>query len=1166
MYCSKCGTKQNEGEKFCPNCGTKFEGVISTSIEPAVTTSNEDVQLLQSEQDLQRSVGVQFEKETYTSKNITDTNSLIEKAKEGNIPALLRLAFRYENGLGVRQNEAKAEELYKEVENRGFSKDFVDLSFFEEISVFKHCNLEGVSIVPPVKYTNMYREDSQTGGICIKYYIDSWKDWKPSLPYEVKKYNENAKSYGFNPLKLTYVGDRVYIVEGSFTSKKTSFWGEIFGTSAADSIKKANFQMKKAFDEICELCEKYKVTYTVSAEKVNDADKETVTTFVYIKDLLLEYADRIKRNPTSKESVNIWFVSKIRELQNRFPQLLYTLCSPDIELKDAITYMENIKKKVQNCYYPIIPNYYANGFMDFIDNKLIQTSNYFKLRYFSSVLHECTIDKLDIFLLSILLSIPIKKIKLTIINLEKKIDTRFWTAYINPKVYRIITIEDELNEFVDSLKKEILIREQKYKDFSRYCLENKEIPEKYEIVIMDYSTISLCKELKNMKEEGLKKGVYILNLTSYCGKGNNSLFNNKTNYVKNREDENIKYNYEKKGFFMRCTPLMKNKNLLHACINYINEEADAKDEMPVIICDFKSLAKNVYEKTSEMITIPVGKSEKEVNFRMDLVNHVHSFIIGQSGSGKSVFLHNIIGSTILKYAPEDLQLYLLDFKLGGVEFNRYRGIKHVKSLLVDNSDQQITLEILRELRDSMTERGKQLRDAGVSNLAEYNKMYPTRTMPQILIIVDECHEMFRVGNDIPRSISYEITEIVTKIAKEGRSQGVHLVLATQTLSGTEISNEILNNISDHYLLKCALSDSEHLVDGSSEITSKLTTGQIYYHHIDGQIQFQAYYTDKQNAEKLIELAKEKAEGHKSNGEFYFNGSQLFKLNISILEQNKPASKYLTTYVGKNISIRQNDISIKLREDYGENILLLGLNDEEQVTRTTMNLFVSLLFAARNSNRGISFKVLNCLPNEDSIYFQQLERLEEEGFCEIIEGRKNRGTFLKQLAEDISNETAKKTILIILGQERFRELKMDWEINESQKLKEDDAFGLGNFSFSNEGSSTQINTFKQAMETILDKGPEQGVHIVMQLDKPSNFLFSDYVTPKMVFEKFKHLVMLRSEETASATLHLNDNIRLETLSKDTERLRAYYYAEESDSYTLFTPYQQLSDNEIMGLLK
>lgn len=30
MFCARCGTKQEEGEKFCPNCGSQFEVLINT--------------------------------------------------------------------------------------------------------------------------------------------------------------------------------------------------------------------------------------------------------------------------------------------------------------------------------------------------------------------------------------------------------------------------------------------------------------------------------------------------------------------------------------------------------------------------------------------------------------------------------------------------------------------------------------------------------------------------------------------------------------------------------------------------------------------------------------------------------------------------------------------------------------------------------------------------------------------------------------------------------------------------------------------------------------------------------------------------------------------------------------------------------------------------------
>ena len=52
---------------------------------------------------------------------------------------------------------------------------------------------------------------------------------------------------------------------------------------------------------------------------------------------------------------------------------------------------------------------------------------------------------------------------------------------------------------------------------------------------------------------------------------------------------------------------------------------------------------------------------------------------------------------MLKYSPDSLQFYLLDFKMGGMELNRYRSYPHVRALLVDESDPGITLEILNAM-------------------------------------------------------------------------------------------------------------------------------------------------------------------------------------------------------------------------------------------------------------------------------------------------------------------------------------------------------------------------------------------------------------------------------------------------------------------------------------
>lgn len=612
----------------------------------------------------------------------------------------------------------------------------------------------------------------------------------------------------------------------------------------------------------------------------------------------------------------------------------------------------------------------------------------------------------------------------------------------------------------------------------------------------------------------------------------------------------LNYNASSSDGIIRSINIGDNNILAKAYQNYVNN------------------AIRQYDVLSDELFVVIGEAENglKIEFRLDLVNHVHSFIIGQSGSGKSVLLHNIICGLMLKYAPEDLQLYLFDFKLGGVEFNRYKEFKHVKSLLVDDSDPLVTLEILRELRNNMVERGKLFRSVGVNKIDDYNQLHGEKKMPHIIVVADECHEMFRADDSIPRQVRNEISDIVIKIAKEGRNQGVHLVFATQTLSGTEISNEIINNVGDFYLLKCAQSDSERLVSNSSSITSGLTTGHIYYHHVDRQVVFQSYYTNKKDAELMMKTILEKAKDHISFDQFYFNGAQMYFF-VDVIKQHNGATKgkQLLGFVGKVIDISQKDLYIKLNNDFSENVLLVGLNYQEQVTRTSINLFISLMLSAKCNQKDIAFKVIDCLNNEEGDVHELIYDLEKAGFCEVIK-RQQRSKFIKELSQSILEREVDETILLILGQDHFRELKLNIELEDKGFEIPDDKDMMclsDSFFGKRNGSSSVIRTYRDALNVILDSGPDCGVHTLIQLEKASNLLFEDYITPKMVFQKFKHLILLKSDETTGVTLHLNDDIRLEKLSDDLERLRAYYYAEESDSYTLFTPYMPIKSNDIIN---
>ena len=178
------------------------------------------------------------------------------------------------------------------------------------------------------------------------------------------------------------------------------------------------------------------------------------------------------------------------------------------------------------------------------------------------------------------------------------------------------------------------------------------------------------------------------------------------------------------------------------------------------------------------------------------------------------------------------------------------------------------------------------------------------------------------------------------------------------------------------------------------------------------------------------------------------------------------------------------------------------------------------------------------------------------------------------------------MLTILGEETFRELKFDepldiaeennsTQANVEEPMSFDDALSMMNMLGNPVTSKPQtdsgisdIKTVMQALEYILDHGPENGVHTIMQLDRIGNFYITKdgYVNSKAVYSRFAHLLILRSGENDVSTLTLPDDIRPAVLEDNGERLRAYYYNEGSNRYELFTPYLMPKTEQIDKLLK
>ena len=865
-----------------------------------------------------------------------------------------------------------------------------------------------------------------------------------------------------------------------------------------------------------------------------------------------QLVETIAPNADSKE--NIELIDSLRD--NFLPLFQFNIDASSSEKAQALfnKIAENVSRK---SFVPYLPDGLHTA--DKVGNDIFETPTImewqsgkagqnFVINYTNKTAEKAQ-GRLNQLIVDILLSLPGRSFNLHFVDLAFSAQASFLTRNLNEKLYgKLISSPNDWNQLKDELRAKMAKSLEEYGDVTKYNESKSKVLVPYDVVVVtDYQKcLNDMRDIDALFENGHKGGIYFVlmnNLDSKSDRDIDSLLALENFYQTLDADS---YGNYTKDAIIRCTPILDNPILAKACFNYINEGAELP-QVEAASVDYGEMTSGGFEKIDKAMVIPVGSSEQGelVDFTLDTVSHIHCFIIGQSGTGKSVFLHDVIIGAMSKYSPEELELYLMDFKIGGVEFNRYKNEKHVKALLVDNSDIQITLEILRDISNKMRERGKLLRASGVSNIVEYNQVNPDKKMPRIVFIADECHVMFPTMNSKEAKLYREISEILSKIAKEGRSQGVHLVLATQTIAQAEIPSEVINNISDFYLLKCAPGDSERLVPGSTATTSQLKTGQVLHHDIDNDVVFKSTYLPTKEAFEIIKKINGKTKAF-TNDQFYFVGSQIFEIDDEV---KSLLAKRTSIAFGRSIDTKMEPVIIPLRNEYADNVMLFGINDEEQVSRTAMASIKSL----RISSKDVAIKVINCLPSDQKKTTKMLKDLESKGEIELL-NPSTCGAELQSIATSIKNRDAEPMVLYILGQERFRELRMDMEIATEKPAAAADDFGFDSSMFSG-GSSpdSDFNSYLKVIDYILKNGAEVGVHVILQIDKPKQLLFSDYLSAKEFFNMFHHLVMLKSDDNAVNTLGMSDDLRLENLSSDIERLRAIYYNETNNSYTLFTPF-------------
>ena len=244
-----------------------------------------------------------------------------------------------------------------------------------------------------------------------------------------------------------------------------------------------------------------------------------------------------------------------------------------------------------------------------------------------------------------------------------------------------------------------------------------------------------------------------------------------------------------------------------------------------------------YVERSEKEKIPLycGIDEHGKKIILDLASLPHLLIAGATGTGKSIFIHDLI----LSLLTQENSLLLIDPKI--VELSLYKNTRGVNVI----TDINKVIPALENTYNLMIERYKQLERSGETDAHNIYKPY--------IVVIDELSDIM-----LNKAIKRQAELLLSKIAAIGRAANVHLIIATQRPSVNVLTGLIKANIPARISFTCASAiDSRCILDrkGAETLQGK-GDALIKLCDCDNFIRIQAYNNSIQEIKDFIKPLQE----------------------------------------------------------------------------------------------------------------------------------------------------------------------------------------------------------------------------------------------------------------------------------------------------------------------
>ena len=194
-------------------------------------------------------------------------------------------------------------------------------------------------------------------------------------------------------------------------------------------------------------------------------------------------------------------------------------------------------------------------------------------------------------------------------------------------------------------------------------------------------------------------------------------------------------------------------------------------------------------------------------------------------------MHALITNLALNYSPDEIDLYLIDFKKG-VEFKVYatHELPHASVVAIE-SEREFGISVLERLDAELRLRADRFRDAGVQDVNGYRNVPDTPSAAPHPADRRRVPGVLRRGGQARAGGGLWLDRLV----RQGRAFGVHIILGSQSLGGAfTLARSTLGQMAVRIALQCSENDA-HLILSENNIAPRMLSrpGEAIYNDANG---------------------------------------------------------------------------------------------------------------------------------------------------------------------------------------------------------------------------------------------------------------------------------------------------------------------------------------------